>query len=227
MTQAEGGEQGDPLMPLLFSIGIQGALEEVATTLFPGEQLCAFLDDVYVLCPLERVKPIFDALARALFRVAVIRLHLGKTKVWNKGGVEPEHIHTMGENAWQPSGILVLGTPIVSEQFVSEKLQDRINKERRLWQAIPNVPDLQCGWQILLQSANPRANHTLRTLPPAMSADCALAHDEGLWEAARALLGEIPLEDAPHARDIATLPMRMQSVVRTLPTGPLGQMLCT
>ena len=35
VTQAEG-EQGDPLMPLLFSIAIQ--------------QLCAFLDDVYALC---------------------------------------------------------------------------------------------------------------------------------------------------------------------------------
>ena len=113
----------------------------------------------------------------------------------------------------------MLGTPIGSEQFVSEKLQDRIDKERRLWHAIPNVPDLQCGWQILLQSANPRANHTLPTFP--LSADYALAH--------------IPLEDAPHARDIATLPMRMgglglRSAVRcvhTLPTGPRGQMLCT
>ena len=41
VSQAEGGEQGDPLMPLLFSIGIQGALEEVAGTLEAGEQLCA------------------------------------------------------------------------------------------------------------------------------------------------------------------------------------------
>ena len=31
------GEQGDPLMPLLFSIGIQGALEEVSTQLLAGE----------------------------------------------------------------------------------------------------------------------------------------------------------------------------------------------
>ena len=71
-----------------------------------------------------------------------------------------------------------------------------------MWQTIPNEPDLQC-WQ----TANPRANHTLRILLPAMSADHVLAHDEGLWETARALLGEIPHEDAPHARDIATLPM--------------------
>ena len=41
--------------------------------------------------------------------------------------MEPEEFHTMGENAWQPSGIMVLATSIGSEQFVSEKLQDRIN----------------------------------------------------------------------------------------------------
>ena len=33
INQAEGGEQGDPLMPLLFSIGIQQALEEVAAAM--------------------------------------------------------------------------------------------------------------------------------------------------------------------------------------------------
>ena len=42
VTQGEGGEQGDPLMPLLFSIGINGALEDVVAHLKDGEQLCAF-----------------------------------------------------------------------------------------------------------------------------------------------------------------------------------------
>ena len=46
VTQAEGGEQGDPLMPLLFSISIQGALEEVSRSLKAGEHLRAFLDVV-------------------------------------------------------------------------------------------------------------------------------------------------------------------------------------
>ena len=46
MTQAEGGDQGDPLTLFLFSTRIQGALEEVATALLLG----AFLDDVYLLC---------------------------------------------------------------------------------------------------------------------------------------------------------------------------------
>ena len=62
VTQAEGGEQGDPLMPLLFSIGIQGALEEVAISLVTGEHLCAYLDDVYLLSTPERVVPLYKLL---------------------------------------------------------------------------------------------------------------------------------------------------------------------
>ena len=86
VVQAEGGEQGDPLMPLLFSVGIQGAL---VATLEHGEQICAFLDDVYVLCRPERVKAVHATLAECLFRVAGIRVSQGKTRVWNRGGVPP------------------------------------------------------------------------------------------------------------------------------------------
>ena len=78
VTQAEGGEQGDPLMPLLFSVGIQGALEEVSTLLLAGEQLCAFLDDVYIVCQPGRVRYLYDRLGEALLRVAGIRLHQGE-----------------------------------------------------------------------------------------------------------------------------------------------------
>ena len=64
--------------------------------------------------------------------------------------------------------------------FTSEKLRERVAEERQLWNAIPYVKDLQCTWQLLLQSANPRANHTLRTLPPSFSSDYAQEHDNGI-----------------------------------------------
>ena len=41
-------------MPLLFSLGIQNALEEVRRSLEDGECLFAFLDDIYVLSSPER-----------------------------------------------------------------------------------------------------------------------------------------------------------------------------
>ena len=44
--QGEGGEQGDPLMPLLFSLAMHNALADVKSLLHEDEHLFAFLDDV-------------------------------------------------------------------------------------------------------------------------------------------------------------------------------------
>ena len=49
VTQAEGGEQGDPLTPALFSLGRRAALAEVQARLAPSELLLAFFDDVCVI----------------------------------------------------------------------------------------------------------------------------------------------------------------------------------
>ena len=87
----------------------------------------------------------------------------------------------MGRDAWQLARIRELGTPIGTAQFVAEAMEARFVEERRLWEAIPSVPDLQCAWQILVQNANPRANHTLRTLLPSECAGYAEAHDMGMW----------------------------------------------
>ena len=127
-------------------------------------------------------------LADALIRVAGIHLHQGRTRAWNRGGIPPENIADLGPEVWQSRGITVLGTPIGSEPHVSEKMDQHIMKERALWEAIPTVPDLQCAWQILLQSANPRANHTMRTMPPGASADYCRAHDDGIWATVIVLL---------------------------------------
>jgi hypothetical protein len=43
VNQAEGGEQGDPLMPALFSLGQHPALKAVQEQLLPGEAVFAFL----------------------------------------------------------------------------------------------------------------------------------------------------------------------------------------
>ena len=50
VLQAEGGEQGDPLMPGLFAVTIHQALVATQTTLPGGERLYGFLDDAYLTC---------------------------------------------------------------------------------------------------------------------------------------------------------------------------------
>ena len=118
----------------------------------------------------------------------------------------------------------MLGTPLGSDAFVRQHVHERIADEQRLWDAIPEVPGLQCAWQLLLQCAGPRANHFLRTLPPSQSAEYARAHDQGMWTACQALLGGLPGDEASveMARLIASLPMRfgglgLRSALRTAP----------
>ena len=50
IAQGEGGEQGDPLMPLLFSLGQHRSLESISGRLRAIEKIMAYLDDVHVVC---------------------------------------------------------------------------------------------------------------------------------------------------------------------------------
>ena len=99
-------------MPLLFSLGIQNALEEVRQSLEEGEWLFAFLDDVYVLCSLERTRIIHDLLAETLGERAGIRMHTGETRTWNFADERPADLADLGRDVWNPLGIKILGTPV-------------------------------------------------------------------------------------------------------------------
>ena len=53
IPQGEGGEQGDPMMPLLCSLGQHGALESTNDRITRGERLLAFLDDTFIVTSTE------------------------------------------------------------------------------------------------------------------------------------------------------------------------------
>ena len=148
----------------------------------------------------------------------------GALKQFYKPCLRLIHMAELGDQVWSPDGAQVLGTPVGNETFVQRHVEERLAKEKQLWDAIPEVPDLQSSWQLLVQCAGPRANHLLRTLPPSQSRAYAEAHDDGMWAAGQALLGELPgsAEEVKMARDLATLPMRMgglglRSASRTAP----------
>ena len=156
VLQAEGGEQGDPLMPGLFAVGIHRALRAAHSTLRPGEGPFAFLDDTYITCPVTRVVPTFRALHSALAEYANIDLHLGKTRVWNAAGVEglaaevppppgrpPVWVGAHSLPAEQQS-MVVLGTPLGADAFVDAFLRQKSEAQASLFSIIPTVRRLGC-----------------------------------------------------------------------------------
>ena len=67
IDQGEGGEQGDAMMPLLFSLGQHNALHVVQERLLPNERIFAFLDDVHAVWLPDRVAAILMLLESALW----------------------------------------------------------------------------------------------------------------------------------------------------------------
>ena len=128
---------------------------------------------LYVLTSPERVRDVFNLLSEKLFNLAGIQFHSEKTRTWNQAGVIPPNMQDVGEDV-EPNGIKVLGTPIGGEDFVRQASDSRLDEESRLWEAVIWVPDVQCGWQILVQCAGPRCHHFLRTVPPSQSRQYAV-----------------------------------------------------
>ena len=160
IEQHEGGEQGDRLMPLLFSLGIQNALEEVRQSLEEGEWLFAFLDDVYVLCSPERTRIIYDLLAETLGERAGIRMHTGKTRTWNFAGERPADLADLGPDVWNPLGIKILGTPVGHDEFVANFLAERLAEEQKIVGRHPIHP----GLAMFMASASPVRRATMQPL---------------------------------------------------------------
>ena len=92
VAQGEGGEQGDPFMPKLFALGQRKSLVEAQARLSGNEKLLAFVDDIYIASMPDRVLDAHTIVQEELSTHAHLHLHHGKTKVWNRGGVEPEGI---------------------------------------------------------------------------------------------------------------------------------------
>ena len=222
IPQGEGGEQGDAMMPLLYSLGQHRALQAVAEQPQEGEHLFAFLyDTIFVSSPL-RVGPVYATLQESLNVHAGIQINAGKTQIWNKAGVRPEVCNVLERVArisnprsivWRGSqlplelqGIKILGTPLGHPEFVARHLQGVLEEQRVFLNRIPLVSDIQSAWLLLLHCANARANYQIRAVTPEGVEAYARAHDDGIWQCFCELL-ELDPTAGDNRREIANLPL--------------------
>ena len=222
--QGEGGEQGDPLMPMLFSLGQHRGLVAVQSKLLEDEKLFALLDDVYVICRLTRVQEVFQLLETELRCRASISIHLGKTKLWNAGGIEPTgaaglsavaRIHNPQAVVWRgdqglptaQQGLKVLGAPVGHPDYIQSFLTQKGLEHDHLLEMIPQVQDVQAAWLLLLYCASTRANFFLRTVAPEFTLEFAERHDEQVFKCLSKVLQTETLH--PRNHEAATMPLTL------------------
>ncbi|CAE7246381.1 unnamed protein product, partial [Symbiodinium sp. CCMP2592] len=159
LQQGEGVEQGDPLSPALFSLGLRAALRDLQVDVRPelGERVLAYLDEVTFLA----------------------RPHAA--------GVAPDGLHALSTTAriWfgdsslaaAQRGLVLLGAPFGTPEFAQAQLQRSLERQATLLNQLPNLHDTQVGWLLLSCCACPRAQYAVRTLPTASTHEYAMRHD--------------------------------------------------
>ena len=225
VDQGEGSEQGDALMPLLFSLGQHGALQAVQRQLAEGEWLFAFHDDVYVTTPSpDRVGPIHRILDTELYRHARIRINGEQNPSVEFGRHPPRFLRCLGEvgktsgpRCQGLAGIRVTGSatrrhhvalPLGRAEFVHAQLNQNLADHETLLSRIPLLADVQSAWALLLHCAGARAQYMLRMVKPELVHDFAVCHNAGLWRClARIIPTNVAADGTPKAT--ASLPLAM------------------
>ena len=97
------------------------------------------------------------------------------------------------------------GTPLGHANNVETQLRERLDDHQLLLNRIPEVPDLQSAWAVLLHCASALANCMLRVVRPKLVQGYAEGHDRGLWTCVCRLLGT----DVENARlcELANVPL--------------------
>ena len=216
VVQGEGGEQGCPLMPTLFALAQHRGLVAAARSLQPGERVLSFLDDLYVVTTRRRACEAVQEVAGQVERHAGVKTHLGKLRAWCRGGgAPPEDLAATAQGAWvadkspAENGLVVLGTPLGTREFVEAHGSERVEKEAVLLERLADLTDLQYTWVLLSQSAVPRANHTIRIVPPSLSKPYATQHDDAVWQAFCRTFAVTDFAEDAGARSVASLPGRL------------------
>ena len=134
-----------------------------------------FLDDIYLTAKPDRVGAGYAILEQELRVHACIRVHTGKTKIWNQAGVRPEvcvleriaRVQDPAATVWKGSGpripfeeqgIKVLGSLVGHPAFVARQLERTSVKHQVLFDRTPLVEDVQSAW-LFLHCACARANY--------------------------------------------------------------------
>ena len=184
-------------MPALFALAMHQALVALQPELRPEERSLAFLDDLYLTAQPDRIQPLFQAASRCLYERARISLNHARTRVWNAAAVEPPGLADItAADVWRGNaqlpeaeqGITVLGAPLGGNAFVRAQLDAVRNKQLRLLQVLPTLPDLQVAWLLLLYCASPRSNYALRIIPPELTDLFAIGHDAAVQRCFSAML---------------------------------------
>ncbi|XP_062510478.1 uncharacterized protein LOC134186508 [Corticium candelabrum] len=187
LSSKEGIHQGDPLGPVLFSLGIQQTLVDLQSN-FQAVRVLAYLDDVFLVGPAKHVLDAFSTLQPEFFKIG-LEIQEAKCEIYcshDKEDTSSEYtIHVSSE------GIMILGTPIGKREYVARACSTIAEKMNDLCRQLVDLDNVQASMLLLRYCHTTRLNHLARGTSPETLEQAATIHDKQTKSMFSRLLGNV------------------------------------
>ena len=229
ISSEQGVQQGDPLGPLLFAMGIQPAIEKVSMAMTLAHQANPaqspplhwhrwYFDDGTLVGTLPQLNEALTILGPALASLGC-SISAPKTTIWGPGTATGLTIlpatcpaGSVLHVPWTPtSGVTVLGCPIHPPgcpSYLEQELTATVAKLEKVCSSLRRVPDPQVQIALLRTSVNAcRLNYLFRTCNTSAFTTLLSRADLALRSCMQTIVGFSHLSD--HHWDQSTLPLAL------------------
>ena len=196
IPSCDGFHQGDPLACLFFAVVLHPIIMKIATEV-PDLLLNGwFLDDGTLMGKVEDLRMAVNIIrqegpTKGLFLSTTATSPKPKSTIWCPDHPSPNlDLLGLGIPRVQEPGIIVLGSPIGSHEFVHEQIKKKIEKIQELTQLLPNIKDPHSEF-VLLRScfSLPKVVFLARSTDPTHHQDLWAGFDDLIRDTLNHILG--------------------------------------
>ena len=172
LSSQEGVHQGDPLGPMLFSAAIHPLLVDLQES-HPTTRFLAYLNDFFLLGPIQYVSSAFDELKCSLPQIG-LSIATKKCELFTNG----HHCEDIPDEVRvSVLGTTILGTPIGQPRYVEAACSEFAKGGEDLCNQLLALEDTQSSMLLLRYCHIPRINHLGRTVAPSLMKSATRIHD--------------------------------------------------
>jgi hypothetical protein len=167
LYSSAGVQQGDPLGPLLFSLGLHRIIRRVEEAQPNLDVNSWYLDDGCLIGDVAQVKDAFDLINTHAEEVG-LRLNVAKNELWWPARPDDDSDGFPANVKRQPKqGVELLGCPVGDPEFLERHFERKLQKLAHVDAAIHQIEDAQVELCLLRGCLGfSKINHLLRSCPP-------------------------------------------------------------